>query len=165
MLGQQAEDVLVSSLTDHLLLDPEQVPVLFFLSFWPCHAVCEILVPRPGIEPAPPAVGVQVFNHWTTREVPGPSAFVIRDTGGDQSGRTRTNDGSFHGPATFLSKRVTLKISSQGWVPRTSCTPTPTLQSGPQQAAGTSLNMSVRRVECYPRERSKAPTLYNTDEP
>ena len=27
------------------------------------------LVPRPGIEPRPPALGVQILNHWTTREV------------------------------------------------------------------------------------------------
>ncbi|XP_059872839.1 tRNA-queuosine alpha-mannosyltransferase isoform X2 [Delphinus delphis] len=29
-----------------------------------------ILVPRPGIEPAPPAVEVQSLNRWATREVP-----------------------------------------------------------------------------------------------
>ena len=28
------------------------------------------LVPWPGIEPRPPALGVQSFSHWTTREVP-----------------------------------------------------------------------------------------------
>ena len=28
------------------------------------------LVPWPGIKPAPPALGVQSLNHWTTREVP-----------------------------------------------------------------------------------------------
>ena len=27
------------------------------------------LVPWPGIEPRPPALGVQSLNHWTTREV------------------------------------------------------------------------------------------------
>ena len=26
------------------------------------------LVPRPGIEPRPPVLGVQSLNHWTTRE-------------------------------------------------------------------------------------------------
>ena len=31
---------------------------------------CGILVPQPGMEPAPPAVEVQSLNHWTTREVP-----------------------------------------------------------------------------------------------
>ena len=28
------------------------------------------LVPRPGIEPGPPALGAQSLSHWTTREVP-----------------------------------------------------------------------------------------------
>ena len=30
---------------------------------------CGILVPRPGIEPAPPAVKEWNLNHWTIREV------------------------------------------------------------------------------------------------
>ena len=29
-----------------------------------------VLVPWLGIEPEPPALGVQSLNHWTTREVP-----------------------------------------------------------------------------------------------
>ena len=28
------------------------------------------LVPRPRIEPGPPALGAWSLNHWTTREVP-----------------------------------------------------------------------------------------------
>ena len=28
------------------------------------------LVPRPGIEPGPPALGAWSLNHWITREVP-----------------------------------------------------------------------------------------------
>ena len=32
---------------------------------------CQILVPQPGIEHVPPALGVQSLNHWTAREVPG----------------------------------------------------------------------------------------------
>ena len=32
-----------------------------------------ILVPRPGIKPAPLALEVQSLNHWTAREVPGSS--------------------------------------------------------------------------------------------
>ena len=28
------------------------------------------LIPWLGIEPGPPALGVQSLNHWTTREVP-----------------------------------------------------------------------------------------------
>ena len=34
------------------------------------HQACRILVPQPGIEPVPPAPGVQSLNHWTAREVP-----------------------------------------------------------------------------------------------
>ena len=41
---------------------------IFF--FWPHQAACEILVPWPGIEPAPPALEAQSLNHWTAREVP-----------------------------------------------------------------------------------------------
>ena len=44
--------------------------VFIFYIFRPCHVACRILVPRPGIEPAPPAVEAQHLNHWTTREVP-----------------------------------------------------------------------------------------------
>ena len=41
-------------------------------------AACELLVvacmqdlvPRPGIEPGPPALGARSLTHWTTREVP-----------------------------------------------------------------------------------------------
>ena len=32
-----------------------------------------ILVPWPGIEPMPPALGAWSLNHWTTREVPFPN--------------------------------------------------------------------------------------------
>ena len=37
---------------------------------WPHCAACGILVPRPGIEPGPPAVKAPRPNHWTSREVP-----------------------------------------------------------------------------------------------
>ena len=33
------------------------------------HVAREIFVPRPGIEPVPPALGAQSHKHWTTREV------------------------------------------------------------------------------------------------
>ena len=42
---------------------------IFFLSFWPHHAACGILVPQPEMEPAPPAVEAQSLNLQTTREV------------------------------------------------------------------------------------------------
>ena len=31
---------------------------------------CGILLPRPGIKPAPPALGEQSLNHWTARKSP-----------------------------------------------------------------------------------------------
>ena len=34
------------------------------------HKACGILAPQPGTEPAPAALEGEVFNHWTTREVP-----------------------------------------------------------------------------------------------
>ena len=36
--------------------------LFFFLIFWPCHKACRILVPRPGIEPAPPVVEARSLN-------------------------------------------------------------------------------------------------------
>ena len=45
----------------------------FFLFFWAHHSARGILVPQPGIEPAPPAVEARSLNHWTAREVPSSS--------------------------------------------------------------------------------------------
>ena len=43
----------------------------FFSLFFLLHLVSYgIFVPRPGIEPVPPAEGMQSLNHWTAREVP-----------------------------------------------------------------------------------------------
>ena len=41
---------------------------LFFF-FWPYYVACRILVPWPGSEPVPPALGAQGLNYWTTRKV------------------------------------------------------------------------------------------------
>ena len=41
----------------------------FFFFFWPCRVARGILVPRPGIEPVPPALEARSFNHWIAREV------------------------------------------------------------------------------------------------
>ena len=41
----------------------------FFFSLL-CLGALRILVPRPGMEPMPPALGAWSLNHWTTREVP-----------------------------------------------------------------------------------------------
>ena len=38
--------------------------------FWPHHIAHRMLVPRPGIEPVPPEVEMQILNHWAAREVP-----------------------------------------------------------------------------------------------
>ena len=35
-----------------------------------CSRLWQDLVPLPGIEPGPPALGVQNLNHWIIREVP-----------------------------------------------------------------------------------------------
>ena len=37
---------------------------------WQCLTACGILVPRPGIEPKPPALKEWSLNHWTTKEIP-----------------------------------------------------------------------------------------------
>ena len=34
------------------------------------HEACVILAPQTRIEPTPAALEGEVFNHWTTREVP-----------------------------------------------------------------------------------------------
>ena len=39
--------------------------VFLLLFFWPHHAACGILAPRPGIEPGPLAVKAQSPKHWT----------------------------------------------------------------------------------------------------
>ena len=49
---------------------PVMCPLGFFFFFLPYQAVCGILIPQPGIEPVPPALGAQSLNHWTTRKSP-----------------------------------------------------------------------------------------------
>ena len=39
---------------------------VFFFLFWLHLAVCGILVPQPGTEPAPPPVEAQSLNYWAT---------------------------------------------------------------------------------------------------
>ena len=104
-------------MTDHLLLlNLEQVLVLLFLFFL---ATLQGMwdLSSPTRNPCPLQWKRRTLNHWAIKEVADPSTFVIRDTMGGQSGRTRMSDGSFHGPATFFSKRVTLKLSSLAWMP------------------------------------------------
>ena len=56
--------------------------IVGFGFFWPCCAACGILVPQPGMEPAPSAVKSRGPNHWTAREFPVGfvSVFVIWQT-------------------------------------------------------------------------------------
>lgn len=42
-----------------------------------CWTACEILVPRPGIEPMPPALEVRSLSHWTPSEVCIPLCFCL----------------------------------------------------------------------------------------
>ena len=44
--------------------------VFIFCVFLASQHAGGILVPRPGIEPVPPAVEAQSLNRWTSREVP-----------------------------------------------------------------------------------------------
>ena len=48
----------------------------FFWGWGVGHAAYGILVPRPGIEPTPPAVEAWNLNHWTAKEV---QAYVFSD--------------------------------------------------------------------------------------
>ena len=67
------------------------------------HAGCGILVPQPGIEPAPPAVGAQSPNPWTAREVPPYNAYFHTII------FTHEHGVSFH---LFLSVQFRLSVSS-----------------------------------------------------
>ena len=42
---------------------------IFIFMLW--STACGILVPQPGMESVPAAVGVRCPNHWITQEVPG----------------------------------------------------------------------------------------------
>ena len=46
--------------------------------FWLYHAVCGILVSRPGIKPVSRALEARNLNHWVTREVPHIGWFILR---------------------------------------------------------------------------------------
>ena len=51
--------------------------LLYILVFG--HEACEILTPQPGIKHTPPALGRQIFSHWTTREIP--SSVILNSLG------------------------------------------------------------------------------------
>ena len=46
------------------------VCIYIYIFFFFGRAAYGILIPRPGMEPVPPAIEAQSLNHWTTREVP-----------------------------------------------------------------------------------------------
>ena len=46
---------------------------------WDLSSPTGILVPRPGIEPIPPAMEVRSLNHWTSREVPRRRPTLVQD--------------------------------------------------------------------------------------
>ena len=55
--------------------------VVHRISDLPCivrnlHSSTWNLVPQPGIQAGPPALGAQSLNHWTTREVPSSCVFM-----------------------------------------------------------------------------------------
>ena len=53
---------------DFLFLNNSTFCLLIY--FWLLHVACVILVPGSGIESGPPAVKVQIPNHWTASEFP-----------------------------------------------------------------------------------------------
>ena len=54
----------------HCLQTCNWLDLFYFLTFWPHHEACRILVPRSGIKPKPPVVEAQNPNHWTVKEIP-----------------------------------------------------------------------------------------------
>ena len=55
-----------------------------------CRA-CGILVPRPGVEPVPPAAEAWSLNHWTVREGPEPVSGTTALCGAfPQQGKTQS---------------------------------------------------------------------------
>ena len=53
----------------------ESIVRAFFFSFG--HTACGILVPQPGTEHMPPAMGAPRFNHWIAREILGRAFFFL----------------------------------------------------------------------------------------
>ena len=60
---------------------PEEPSFFFPPPLWPCYAACGILVPQPGIAPAPAALEAQSLNHWTVREVPSKESYIGKVNG------------------------------------------------------------------------------------
>ena len=58
----------VCSLSPLILQGSTVIRMNFF--FWPHQAICEILVPWPGIKFTPSALKAGSLSHWTTRDLP-----------------------------------------------------------------------------------------------
>ena len=63
--GDQSLPALVWALSRPLLLS-----FILFFNFLAMHVAFRILIPRPRIKPAPPALEARSPNHWTAREAP-----------------------------------------------------------------------------------------------
>ena len=61
-------------LAGSLLSTPSPVNIIII---WLCSESCVILVPWPGMEPAPSALEAWSLNHWTAREVSQNLLFVV----------------------------------------------------------------------------------------
>ena len=72
-----------------------------FNFFWPHRVACGILVPQPGIEPAPPALAACSVNHWTAREVP---IWVILRADSEKSVLGLLGEGDV--PVSFLGRSL-----------------------------------------------------------
>lgn len=82
----------------------------FVLFSWWWHAACGILVARPGIEPASPAVKPRRLKHWTTKEVFLPLLFSPPYS--PQWMRKVNKAKSYPDPRTMEEERVSSKAST-----------------------------------------------------
>ena len=64
-VGHDWSNLAAAAAAVEALIQPFSFFFLVLAAPWPCM----VLVPQPGIEHTPPALGAQSLNHWTTREV------------------------------------------------------------------------------------------------
>ena len=78
----------LSGTGNQLRLNTQTLTIYFFLSLFfkifiylaVAGLSCSMwdLVPRPGVEPGPPALETQSLDHWTSKEVqPSPQFFIV----------------------------------------------------------------------------------------
>ncbi|KAM9043352.1 uncharacterized protein AAG666_006460 isoform 2-T2 [Megaptera novaeangliae] len=121
-----------------------------YISKRPRHAACGILVHRPGIEPGPPAVGVQSLNHWTARA----SVHAMRNKGNKKAGSVptrigihfRNKGGHVGGPnlCCLLSAKTALVSLALRTVPASLVCGLPACRGRSQQAAEAPLRQCPR---------------------